>query len=324
MTNFTYNISTELSNDEHKHSVFANDIVFGYMALFVALPSAAVNLFLFLVLQLTPSNINPASLILLQSQLIFDGLACVCLIMGQMAVPDTFTNDFLFYMKCVVLVQSAPMWFFYTASVYNIVAVAIQRFVITVFPFRSISKAVSYAMLAVVVFGALLANGINYGIELSIDPKLRRCVYLYESEPAIFLWGFQYYFIPFILIICLYAKSFFTLKSRGGIKKNTSKRSESLMLKNAVVIATLFIVLCGPNSLAYILVYFKLINLAFYNATFKYVSWVCTMFNSASTPLVYLLFLKSLRQQSAHVLRALMTCSARSLSNRVGDSSSTA
>lgn len=318
MFNNSSNITASFANStavyEDTDSILTNGFTQAFMSFFFALPGALANYFIFSVLSYCSMDLNESSLVLLRSQLFFDGSANLFILFAQFKVSLENRDPFAYYFICILFREAIPFWASNVISAYNIVGVAAQRCIISVFPFMNFTKKHSYIILGIVVLATVYQMLICYSIELEINYPQNICRYRYESEDVIYLWGFQYYIIPVILIILFYLKSIHSLRSRGGIKKHTSKKSENLMLKNAIVIATMYILLCGPNTFAYMLVFYDIIPLDFYLSFFRLFTWICTLLNSVSTPVVYLIMLKNVRKKCLEVLFS------RFMPNRVGHS----
>lgn len=297
-------------------SLFVNEDIYGYLAFIVALPGFLFNAFVLCVLNQNTNDLSAGALILFKSQLWLDGLACFLLLLSQFSMPS-LDNNVYYAIKCVLHQHAVPLWILYTASAYNIVAIAAQRFVITLFPFKNVTLTISKISVLTAIGLAVLVNVANFGAELTIHLKNKTCLYKYNNATATITWLLMYYAIPTILLVFFYSTSIIALRKRKQMIKKSSKKSESMIFKNAVAVAILFVVFCGPNTIAYVMIYYKAMTLQFYNNYFKLLSWFCTLANSTSTPIIYIIFLKSVRRKMMALIHHWFKCNFKT--SKVGD-----
>lgn len=274
--------------------VLRNGDSMAYLTFFFAIPGMLLNFFVFFVMNVSRNNLHAAVVVLFKSQLLFDGIASFLLVFNQFSIAEP-DSDAAFALRCVFYVISPLLWFFYCMSGYNIVITAAQRFVMTVYPFTMVTVKASYLALFVAFLNAVLTCAVNYGLELEINVPEKVC-HLRLNNPALGVqWLIQYYLIPVILIVGFYSKVILTFRSKGGIKSSLSKKSEELMVKNAIAIALIFIICCGVNPFVYAFTNYAVISIEEYNIYYRFPTYFFTMFNSGSTPLIYMVFMKPVR-----------------------------
>lgn len=312
MQNFTEAL---LNNSDNKNSsggyesYFATGDFLGITSLVVGTLGGLFNFYILAIMSVTDIAMHPAGLILLKNQLVLDGLACMLLLLQQFRLSFAGYVDWLYYVMCYGVVRSMFLWILYCASAYNIVAVAAQRFVITMFPFKHISRRNSYVTTLMVYLGAITSNLINYILEMKVDPKADICVYEFTDRFANILWVCSYYLVPSLAIIFFYIKVILSLRKSSKIQStSTTKNSEKLILKNAIVVAAMFIICAAPNNWGYFLMPLEVVDRVFFETFFRFFSYICTLVNSASTPIIYVIFLSSIRKKSWDVFKDIITC----------------
>lgn len=271
-------------------------------SLVVGLFGMVSNFYILAILFVAKIAINEAALVLLKSQVFFDGFAGLFLVLRLFKIELSKMIPVFYIILCYGLTQTMFLWTAFAASAFNIVAVAIQRFAITVFPFRKVTKFSAYITTIVVFLSALGLNLIFYLLEVDVDFTSQKCVYRFESKLAIIIWIVGYYIVPTVAIVFLYAKVGMVLGARSNIRSTGPQNSENIIVKNAVVIAAIFIITNALNTVTVAMSYYDAIDPEFWDRNIRFVSHVSTMFNSASTPIIYVLFLKSVRAKSINVL----------------------
>lgn len=269
--------------------------------------SGFLNIYTFFVLQCHNIQMNKSALVLFKFQLLLDGIAGGLLIFHQFQLNFGLRQGLAHNILCQLLNRRSLIWIFYTASVYNVVAVSVQRWFITVYPFKQfrVFHSIVAALLSVLI--SILVNichdilslGLHF---LNSDVCLLSSVF--DNIVAQYVWFGLYYLLPTVIIIGFYAKVIYVLKRRPGIaqtkhhKVDVTKRSEYVILKNAVVISALFITLAGVNSWSYFMLAWNVFDPNEWFRHFRLFSHVCTMVNSASTPIVYYVFFPSIRKKA--------------------------
>lgn len=298
MANATFPL-VNLTKESSSKSTFAVGDTTATLTLLFGGIGIIMNFFIFAIMSLKNLGISPATDILFRNQLMLDGCACAILQINLIYIFLLPTWDTVPYaLNCVLIKQAMLVWIFYCASAYNTVAVAIQRFIGTHFPLATMTKLHGYIIISIVFVLATSVNLLNYGLEMEIVPWNNICIYKYTSLFANASWITLYYLMPVILTIFLYAKVFLKLRSNDGVvKKTKSKRIDSLLLKNAVVISAMYIICSAPNSFAYFLTPFGVVDPAFQRTVLVYLTRTFTLINSASTPFVYLIFVTAIRKE---------------------------
>lgn len=259
--------------------------------------SVLLNFYALAILSFCDVAINAAAVVLLKSQLWFDGLGGVCLVINEFQPLMKTLNVMLNNTICLLLKQRLIMWIFYVSSVYNIVAVAIQRFAITFYPLKPITVKQTYILLFFVIIAAMFL-AIGHDMIIFARTTVGFCDSRFHQDTGDvinILWFIGYYFTPVVLILSFYTKVIFKLKDRDKIQSTSKKHSESRLLKNAISVAVIFIITTGLSSWSYLFVSFKIIEASFWDKNIKLVSHIFVMLNSASTPITYFVFLPALR-----------------------------
>lgn len=279
------------------------------MSLCIGTIGLLLNFFTFVMLNITEISIKDAAMVLLKSQLFFDGIAGAFLILRVFRIPLTPNIPVLYAILCVGVRQGLFLWTFFTASTYNIVAIAIQRYIITSFPFMRVTKIGAYGF-AVTSYILGIALCIAYWwIEMEVRPELNICTYKYVSPMAMVMWLIAYYIIPTAALIGLYIKIISTLRKADlKIQSTKGKGSEKNIIKNAVAVAVIFIIFAAPNSIISTMVNFNSFPIELYDEFARTLTHACTMFNSVSTPIVYFMFLSAIRRK----LIDIITCKSDS------------
>lgn len=307
-TNTTFDPTVQYSEDNlstQNIRIFINGQLNGVLSCVIGGIGVFLNFYVLTIMFVANVAMNEAAMVLLRFQLFVDGVACIFLIIGQFGWPKYADMPTAYRVSCVGLDRNGFLWVWYVASAYNIVAVAAQRFVITVFPFTQVTKKHSYIILVFVFLIGIAINCLNYGLEMDIQPEKDICVYTYKSWAANISWVVLFYFFPTFLIIGFYAKVILALRARGDVQSTSTKKSETKVIKNAIVIATMFIIFAAPNTWTYFLMPLNMIDNHVWETFLRLFTYLCTMFNSASTPIVYIIFLSSIRAKSVEVLRKL-------------------
>lgn len=246
-------------------------------------------------------QINKAAKVLLLSQLFFDGVAGLMLALRLFVLPLHASLPAVFGVLCLGVKQGMFLWIFFTASAYNIVAVAVQRFVVTMFPFQHVGRKNAYVMLLFSLLAAVFLCATYWSVEITVNSKDETCLLKYDTT-AMVIWTVFYYCIPTALLVSLYTVIIYNLRQRKELHKTGPKNIETHIVKNAIAVATVFILCAGPNAITATLASFEVINSDYFESNLRVLTHGFTMFNSVSTPIVYVIFLRSLRQRLKNIL----------------------
>lgn len=296
---FNLTVGSYNQSAEGEKQLFVVDLSFVLSFIFGGF-GAFLNFSILAVMMFKDIGIKSEGKILLENQLVLDGLAGCFLIIGQFRIPMDPNSPAQFAFVCVALERSMIVWIFYVTSAYNLVAIALQKFIMVVVPFRTLTLRQVYILVFCVYLQGFIVNVMNYGLEMEVVPSANHCLYRYTSFVATSLWLCLYYLIPTSLLIGFSTKSVITLRQKA--KGAGAKKSEILLLKNSVVVAIIFVVFASFNNWAYFLLPLNVVHLSFYESFFRHFSYMCTVINSASTPMVYLFFLSSVRKQALAVI----------------------
>lgn len=292
---FWYNSTSSTTNND----ILLSETVNASVNLALSILGLILNYLVFSVMTFAKVAISETASILLRFQLLSDGTGCLLLIITQFKIVKNQAMPLLYKIICTGLDRGMFMWTFYVASAYNIVAVAIQRYFITVYPFKQFKKKHSYLLILLEMLATIALIAYDYGVQMKIDVGKDYCSFSYTVPIASVIWLFAYYVFPVIIIGILYSKVIIVLKKSGQIQssQHSSKTAEGKVLKNAVAVALFFTLLAAPNTAAYILLHYNLIHRSFWEGFFRRFTYLCIMINSASTPIVYLIFLSSIREK---------------------------
>lgn len=326
-------LNTTVSNGTHadlnstlvetvkKNSIFVTGNVNGAIALAIAGPGLILNVYVLIVMSVVNIAMHSAAAVLLKNQLLVDAGACLFLIIAQFEIPKDNISTISYYILCAGFDRNMFIWYFFGASAANIVAVCVQRYIITVYPFKKISRLNAYiTAVGVIVFASAHAT-FHYGLHMSIDPERNRCVFTYDSLVATWSWVFLYYLIPTVLLIVLYTKIILVLRESAQVQstKNNSN-PEGKVLKNAVVVAVMFILLTAPNTVCSVLLEYNSMDTVIWESFLRRFTYVTAMVNSASTPFVYIIFFSAIRAKTLDCFCLL--CRSKTLSNTTSTMSS--
>lgn len=299
----TLAFGNETKNFTESSSIFVTGDVNGIIALCVAGFGMLFNLYVFIVMSVVHISMHEAAAVLLKFQLIIDAIACLFLIIAQFQIPKDQTNSVLYHIVCAAFERGMFMWYFYVASALNIVAVCIQRFVITVYPFKKVTKKHSYIICVAVLVIAIGHETYNYSLQMGVIPEKDYCLFEHDSDLATWTWCTLYYFAPTILLIVLYAKIILTVRKSSKLQSTKQAANpEAKVMKNAIAVAVLFIIFAATNAFCSILLQYKAMDTVIWESFVRRFSYVTIMINSASTPIVYIIFLNSIREKTFNTL----------------------
>lgn len=263
----------------------------------MAIIGIILNFTMFLVMCRKGVNINQAATILLRAQLVFDGLSGIALLLRVTNYVALTNEAWIYIAACLLNKRGLFLWVTFTASAYNSVAITIQRFAIIVFPLKRFTVKHTYVVLLLVCLSVGTIIGIYYGFTIDIDYATQTCKF--RNIPQLYyMWLAAYYVLPCIILISCNAKIMTILKKRNQIQ-NTRNTSENRIIKNAITVGLIFVVSATPNtSLGLMSTY---VDLPFWRAYGRHITYACTMVNSVSTPVVYLVYLSNVRREYCKV-----------------------
>lgn len=311
MLNITNNVTNStvvaINNSSHigtgSPSIFVTGDLNGIISLCIAGFGMFLNLYVFIVMSVVHIAMHEAAAVLLKFQLIIDAISCLFLIIAQFQIPKDPSQRVLYYIVCAGFDRGMFMWYFYVASALNIAAICVQRFIITVYPFKKISRKNAYITAVLIFLFSAGHETFDYGLQMSINPDEDRCVFTYDSYVATWSWTIVYYIIPTLLLIVLYTKIILTLRQSAQVQSTKKdKNPEGKVLKNAVVVAVLFVLLGSPNAICSILLQYNKMNEVIWESFLRRFTYITIMLNSASTPVVYIIFLSAIREKSFQVI----------------------
>lgn len=296
MTTGVWDFSTQESPRTEKE-LFLQGFELGLASFVVAIIGALMNFYLFTIMTFGNVKMHPAACILLRFQLFIDGFACTFLAMAQFEIPKPLDDDVTFWIFCLIFERNGALWFCYACSAFNIVAITLQRFTIVVFPFKKVNNVSAYVSIFIVFVCSLCLNGEDYGLTLYNSPSEKICKA--GALPFVgIIWTVTYYCLPTIIVVISYTVIIKTLIKSSKIVSSKNKKSENKIHLNAIIVSLLFVILCGPSSISYPLLSYGFIKRQIWEAFLRILTYVCIMLNSASTPVIFVIFLSNVREKT--------------------------
>ena len=263
-------VTTNVSNSEDDEELLPTWLVIlNRFQLTVAIIGALMNIFTFVML-FRMRTISMLMSLLLKHQAFLDFLVCF---LGAIIIEQpllwTVGVKGLDIAICYIWHSQAPYWFVFSVAGWNLVLIAIERFLAVCKPFRHIilrkSKMMLY-MIIVYVTILIFVIPIGFGVEFEKGQcKNSQNVFggradQWQQFNGIFYFMYAY-FIPCVLFSILYGHIMMTLRKRQADgndlgQSNVINRATKQFTKLAIVVTSVFILTVGPDSW-----YFMLANL---------------------------------------------------------------
>ena len=274
------------------------------------------NVITFFVVRLCEENVRPVLLLMLKNQSISDAFVCVLGALLLVFPPGGVTGfKYVDVIICHVWHTQIVYWYFVGVSAYNLVLIAIDRFVATCYPFRyddftlakvKICVAVIYCVNIVNVVGTVVQvtyNGNQCLFERLLSGKLAE---IYYPACVIYIW-LAIYGLPTTVLVALYGKTIYTLRMRCSQSQLGSSQviehASKQITKTGFVVTIIYVLTMG-----YDLNYYALsdIGVIVYElgAPIQAAGVFLSATNSVANPFVYALLLPIFRQG----IRAMVCC----------------
>ena len=255
------------------------------------------------------------------SRILFKNLAgadiFVC-IMGLVICIQPFMwmtgNDTFDLILCQVWHSQAIYWTGVFISMYCLVFIAVERFVMIEYPYkhRNIKPRHIYIALLIMYIVSFILVLPPCSLQTRYDEKLGACLgeyyfdsHIYKGFMAFFgiFWFVMGYSVPIIIFITLYTKIVLTIRQRQETQKANGQRiletADRYLTRTAIAVSVVFSVCVGWESWWYL---FGRVGLIRYEKD----TWYSVMgaflatFNSCANPLIYCaslpIFRKSLKK----------------------------
>ena len=271
------------------------------------------NCVTFITLTRSSCGIGAASRTLLRHQSVIDAIICLMAAIMVLAPPMwTSGNYILNIFVCHVWHSQIIYWHFYLISVWNLVTVAIERFI-------SVVKPLSHPTLmnkrrirvAVILLHLLSLVMISLGF-LQVRFDGTRCVSEYAFTvltKAFYVYGFvvffMWHFIPVILFIVLYSCIIVKLKGRvqGGQPKSAVIEKASKELTKTAIAVTIVFMISTSFDLWYYLLGRTGIVLYIESSPVQKAGVFLSIINICVNPFVYIIMMPAYRR---NVIRPLL------------------
>ena len=200
--------------------------------------------------------------VLLTHQALVDGLACA-MATAMSLQPDhiwNINNFVIDYILCLFWHTEAIYWAVIMVSIWNLVLMAIERYIAVHYPFASVThKHIVGTFVVVYVFFALylLLSGF-----LKIDYHFGRCGIAFMPIFQ-YYWSltnlFVFYLIPMVCFVVLYGRIVYTLRSRkrqgSAGQAAVFEAASATLLRMAIAVTSVFAVAIGYAQLYFTLVF---------------------------------------------------------------------
>ena len=317
--NDTSSDTTTLNITNTEATALPGWMVFTVFKTIVIILGLLTNITTFLSLTMNSEGFPQISRILLQHQAIADSFVCI------MAI-GIFTQNFMWmtsnhtfnFVLCQAWHGQAVYWGGVLLSVWNIVFITVERFMLINFPFqhRNIRPTHVYIVFALMYVLSVIFLGPAY-VQVKYDKNSTRCLneFYFPSESfgsfmsyfSIF-WFFIVYAVPVAIFIGLYSKTLVTLRIRQKKFKEANQESHVLkvadqqLTRTAIAVAVVFVIALSWDSWFYLLGFCKLVEYNF-NTPVQIVGVFFATLNSCANPLIYAAFLPCFRRSLAKTFR---------------------
>ena len=243
------------------------------------------------------------SRILLQHQAIVDSFVCIMglAIYLQPRYLWMTGNANFDLLLCQVWHGQAIYWGGVLLSVWNLVFIIVERFVMIEYPYkhRNIRPSHTHIVFFIMYIFSVLLLGPAY-LQVRYDKEAGLCVYEYYFQTDLFkkvmsdyviFWFLIVYAIPIAIFLILYAKIIWTLRKRNQSLRQMYQRSPILETSNqqltrmVIVVEIVFILCLSWDSWFYLLGEIG-VNYEF-NSNIQVIGVFLANFNSVANPFIY-------------------------------------
>ena len=240
--------------------------------------------------------------VLLTHQALVDGLACAMATAISLE-PDMFweVNYFVIdYILCLFWHSEAIYWAVIMVSIWNLVLMAVERYIAVLYPFASVNHKH--------IFGTFVVVYVFFALHLLVSGFLRT-IYLFGKcgvtifPTFMYYWSitnlFVFYLIPMVCFVILYGRIVYTLRSRkrqgSAGQVDVIDAASATLLRMAIVVTSVFAVAIGYAQCYFTLVSTGIIPYGFISPQGK-AAIVLNTCNVVANPFVYGFMLPAFRR----------------------------
>ena len=247
--------------------------------------------------------------ILLIHQSLVDAFSCACAVILFVAKPYSLTGVYgLDILICMLWYGQFIFWYSIFISIYNLVLLAVERYLAICHPLKRASFTKRYVFLLIAAFYFL---GVICNIGAAFQTKLSHngtCVneYFLDSDVTDFfylLFAFvitiSYWVVPVFLFIFLYGTVAYTLhKRKNNAELGTSRvinQASRQLTRTSVVVTCIFTVAIGFDIWYYLIGKVGVVRYE-NNSPLQKISVWLSVFNSVVNPYVYMIMMPNYRR----------------------------
>ena len=255
-------------------------------------------------------------LLYIRHQTIMDALSCVVgiLIMAKPGIWMTSYNT-LDAILCYVWHSQMLYWIIYSASVFNVMLIALDRYFCICRPvkYNAWSNTKTHCILFIMYDLAILPS---IGTGLDMTYANRTCIYkniLSGIHLKIFKYTYAVHFttsmflLPLVVWIMTYGAILIKLYKRSKITSLGNMRhinqASTEVLRSAVAVTVLFVIFTGYDLTIYVISAFKTKVKYQLGSVSQITGLILVNCYSATNPLIYVIFVKKFRTKLFHKLR---------------------
>jgi hypothetical protein len=278
------------------------------------------NLITLVTLVLNGKGFPQISRLLLRHQAVADSFVCIMGI-GSYTQPFMWmTGESTFdFLLCQVWHGQAIYWGGVLLSVWNLVFIAVERFVMINYPYKHrniLPKHIYTAFTMMYIFSVILL-GPAY-LQVRYDEESGKCLneYVFCSKSfetfmssfAVF-WFFVVYAIPIVVFIVLYTKIILNLRERQRNLGEANQRSlileiaDQQLTRMAIAVTIVFVISLSWDSWFYLLGLAQIVQYDF-NTHVQIIGVFLATFNSCANPFIYSVSMSIFRKS----LKKTFTC----------------
>ena len=291
-------------------------VVFTYLQTILTAIGLIANLVALMTLTLNGKVFPPISCLLLQHQAVADSFVCIMAI-GMYTQPFMWMtgNGTFDFLLCQVWHGQAIYWGGVLLSVWNLVFIAVERFVMVIYPFKGELMRPVHIYVAFIVMYAFSVIFVGPGyVQIKYAKETGTCVGEYYFDTQVFqkfmvgfkiFWFFISYVIPIVFFAVLYSKIVWTLRQRQRALEGMQQHSriidiaEQQLTRTAIAVAVVFTICLSWDAWIYMLDGVGVTSYGHHTPVQVFRLFLVTV-NSCANPFIYSaslpIFRKSLKQ----------------------------
>ena len=208
------------------------------------------------------NEFSMAMRVLLTHQALVDGLACA-MATAMSIEPEMFWKVnyfFIDYILCVFWHSEAIYWAVILVSIWNLVLIAVERYVAVIYTFASVNRKH--------IVGIFVVVYLFLALDLNVSGFIRTTYYNGKCGVAIFptftyYWSitnlFVFYLIPTVCFLVLYGRIVYTLRNRkrqgSAGQADVFDAASATLLRMAIAVTSVFAVAIGYAQWYFTLVF---------------------------------------------------------------------